>query len=249
MVRSLARATRTAHAPSRSEGSAGSVAARLRGVRLFVARYRRPLAAAAAALAVGAGLLAARPPSPPTVPVLVAAHDLDTGAVPGPGDLRTARFAPADVPARALRHRSDTQGRALAAAVRRGEPITDVRLVGPQLRGLPGGVALPVRFADADAARLLRPGDRVDVLAGPVPDGASSLLGPTARPGTAVARVVARDAVVLARPEGSPDRGGGLLILSVPAESATALAGAAVGAPLTYTIRGTPGGVVATDGN
>lgn len=213
-----------------------SARGRIRVVRRWVARYRRPLAAACAAIAVAAALAVARPPGPHTVPVLTAARDLDTGAVPGPRDVRVARF-PADlVPTRALRQAADTGGRALAAAVRRGEPITDVRLVGPQLRGSPGGVALPVRFADAEAARLLLPGDRVDVLAGPPGDAVSisAAVRPSGPP--APARVVARDATVLARPDGGPDRVGGLLVLDVPPDTAAVLAGAAATAPLTYVI-------------
>ncbi|MCF2528266.1 SAF domain-containing protein [Yinghuangia soli] len=236
---------------------------------MFLVRRRRPLAALSAALAVAAALLVLRPPTPPTVPILVAARDLDPGAVPGSRDVRTVRFVPATVPDHALRRLSDAQGRPLAAAVRRGEPITDVRLVGPQLRGSPGDVALPVRFADADAARLLRPGDRVDVLAGPAPDPALTLgLGPGSpgppgppgppespiapgfpgsagppeppKPAIPHARVVAPDTAVLARPEGTPDKPGGLLILSVTPEAAAAIAGAAAAAPLTFAIRGVP---------
>jgi hypothetical protein len=57
-------------------------------------------------------------------------------------------------------------GRTLAAPVRRGEPITDVRLVSPSLvTGYPGRVALPVRIADADAVGLLRVGDKIDLVA------------------------------------------------------------------------------------
>lgn len=221
---------------------------KIRVARLFVARHRRPLAAVSTAAAVCAGLAAVRPAPPPNVPVLVATRDLDTGAVPGPGDLRTARYPPGTAPDHVLRRPADTRGRALAAAVRRGEAITDVRLVGPHLRGVPGGVALPVRFADADAARLLRPGDRVDILAGPAPEDASAgRVGPSDSP--APARVVARDTTVLARPEGDRERDGGLLILSVPPDAAAAIAGAATTSPLTYTLRGSPSETVATGEN
>ncbi|NUU21056.1 MAG: hypothetical protein HOV68_06000 [Streptomycetaceae bacterium] len=210
---------------------------KVRALRLFVARHRRPLAALSAALAVAAGIVVARPPTPPSVPVLVAVRDLESGAVPGPHDLRTARLPPGTVPDHALRRPADTHGRALAAGVRRGEPITDVRLVGPQLRGSPGSVALPVRFADADAARLLRPGDRVDVLAGP----ASDTPGVAGDLAAAHARIVARESTVLARPDGDRDREGGLVILSVAPEAATAIAGAGASAPLTYTMHSAPG--------
>lgn len=211
---------------------------RTRAVRLFLARHRRLLAALSVAGALACVLVTLRPAPPGTVPVLVAARDLDTGAVPGPADVRVARYPPGNAPQHVLRRHADMHGRALAAAVRRGEPITDLRLVGPQLRGEPGGVALPVRFADADAARLLRPGDRVDVLAGPALDDASRAGVP--RAGSAPARVVAQGAMVLARPAGEQERGGGLVILSVPPDVAAAVAGAATMSPLTYTLRGAP---------
>ncbi|WP_436777852.1 Flp pilus assembly protein CpaB [Yinghuangia sp. YIM S09857] len=216
---------------------------------MFVARRRRPLAALAAALSVAAGVAVARPPAPPSVPVLVAARDLDTGLVLGPRDVRTARLPPDAVPDHALRRLADARGRPLAAAVRRGEPLTDVRLVGPQLRGLPGTVALPVRFADPDAARLLRPGDRIDVLAARTSDGPSVTLPATGGPAPPQARVVAGAAAVLARPDTGEDRTGGLLILSVSPEAAAAIAGAAAAGPLTYTIRTTQSGAVATESN
>lgn len=210
---------------------------RARAIALFLARHRRLLAALSVAGALACVLVTLRPAPPRTVPVLVAARDLDTGAVAGPADVRVARYPPGNAPERVLRRHADIHGRALAAAVRRGEPITDLRLVGPQLRGAPGGVALPVRFADADAARLLRPGDQVDVLAGPVLDEAARGVP---RLGAPPARVVAHGATVLARPGGEKERDGGLVILSVPPDVAAAVAGAAAVSPLTYTLRGAP---------
>jgi Flp pilus assembly protein CpaB len=124
---------------------------------------RRPLAALLAVLAVLTGLRAARPAAAPTVEVLVAAHDLPSGAVLRPGDLVARRLpaglAPAGTVAGAI-------GRTLAGPVEEGEPVTAVRLVGPSLlRGYPGRVVLPVRIADADAVDLLRVGDQVDLVA------------------------------------------------------------------------------------
>lgn len=58
----------------------------------------------------------------------------------------------------------------MAGPVRSGEPITDVRLVGPGLLAAyeqDGLVASPVRLSDPDTVDLLRPGDLVDVLAAP----------------------------------------------------------------------------------
>jgi len=83
----------------------------------------------------------------------------------------------------------------LAGPVRRGEPLTDVRLVGPSLlASVPGAVAVPVRLADSGAAALLRQGDRIDVLASP------GSTAPGAPQPAGVARVVAANVLVLAVP-------------------------------------------------
>lgn len=85
-------------------------------------------------------------------------------------------------------------------------------------------VLAPVRIADAATVRLLRPGDRVDVIA-------------AARDGDQ-ARVVARRARVQQVPaqDGPPERRGALVVLKVPRPTATRLAGAAADTPLSVTL-------------
>lgn len=89
-----------------------------------------------------------------------------------------------------------------------------------------GTVAAPVRIADAATVRLLRPGDRVDVIA--------------AEDSTAggEARVVARGARVTKVPEtaGGPEGEGALIVLSVPRATAARLAGAGITARLAVTL-------------
>ncbi|WP_229851458.1 hypothetical protein [Streptomyces roseolus] len=92
-------------------------------------------------------------------------------------------------------------------------------------------VSAPVRIADAEAVRLLRAGDRVDVIAAP---GVNSPLGND----DSAVRVVARAARVAEVPrpgETRPD-GGALIVLSVPRATATALAGAGVTSQLAVTL-------------
>ncbi|WP_282692960.1 hypothetical protein [Streptomyces sp. CC208A] len=92
-------------------------------------------------------------------------------------------------------------------------------------------VSAPVRIADAEAVRLLRAGDRVDVIAAPT---TGSPLGGGGSP----VRVVARAARVadVPRPyEARPD-GGALIVLAVPRATATALAGAGVTSQLAVTV-------------
>ncbi|MEQ6900679.1 SAF domain-containing protein, partial [Nocardioides sp. YIM 152588] len=95
--------------------------------------------------------------------VAVAARDLPAGARVEPGDLDRVGLPPDAVPDGVV---EDPTGVVLAAPLRRGEPVTDVRVVGPGLAaGATGRVAVPVRLSDADQAGLLAAGDRIDVLA------------------------------------------------------------------------------------
>jgi Flp pilus assembly protein CpaB len=134
-----------------------------RAVRRAVLARRRPLAALCACVAVLAAVHAARPAQPRTVAVAVAARDLPSGTVLGHGDLEVRRL-PADVAP--VGSSPDAVGRTLAGPVRRGEAVTDVRLVAPSLvAAYPGRVVLPVRIADPDVVALLRVGDTVDLVA------------------------------------------------------------------------------------
>lgn len=205
-----------------------------RVVRRTVLRRRRLLAGLLAAAATVAGVRAAQPPPASSERVLVAAHDLDAGTVVMPADLRRARYAEGTVPA-GVPPEADAVGRTLAAPLRAGEPLTDVRLVGAGvLAGYPGLVALPLRIPDADVVALLRVGDLVDVLATD-PRG-----GSTAR--------VASGVPVLALPATRPDDltgattsageglTGRLVLVGIPAARAPLLAGASVGRFLSVTL-------------
>ena len=155
------------------------------------------------------GIHAAASPPPAEVPVRVAARDLPAGVVLGADDLRTVGFAPGSVPDGLA---VDAAGRTLAAPLRAGEPVTDLRLVGPALTdGYPGLVAVPVRLPDAGMVDLLRVGDRVDLV--------------SADPQGAAAEVVATDVPVLAIPAATDDGGSGLpgrlvVVGAVPADVA-----------------------------
>lgn len=90
-------------------------------------------------------------------------------------------------------------------------------------------VSAPVRIADGATVRLLRPGDRVDVIASPVSPSAD---------GDDDARVVARGARVekVPRASGESVDGGALVVLSVPRATAAALAGAGATSRLAVTL-------------
>ncbi|CDR07393.1 RcpC/CpaB family pilus assembly protein [Streptomyces iranensis] len=85
------------------------------------------------------------------------------------------------------------RGHTDAVSSRAPAPAGEERRGGPR----PAMVSAPVRIADAAAVRLLHPGDRVDVLATPLPDAAR------ARSSGTTARVVARG-VRVAEVPGAP---------------------------------------------
>ncbi|GGO72477.1 SAF domain-containing protein [Nocardioides deserti] len=194
-----------------------------RAVRRAVLARRRLLAAVLAAVAVAAALQATARPAPATVAVTVAARDLPVGAVVGPEDLATAAWAPGSAPV----DLPDPVGRVLAAPVRAGEPVTDVRLVGPGLtEGRPDLVAVPVRLPDAGMAALLEVGDEIDLLA--------------ADPRSGGADVVASGVPVLALPVDDDAAVGGngltgrLVVVGAAVTEVTAVADAATRSFLTY---------------
>jgi Flp pilus assembly protein CpaB len=212
-------------------GSAGLSA--LSDVMRAINRFRRPLAALCAAGAAFAALNVLAPSPPATTAVLAASRDLPAGHVLTSDDLRRLDLPPAVVPAGVLRPGASVLGRTVALPVRRGEALTDVRLVGASLvaavaeRGLVGA---PVRIADAAVAALLSPGDRVDVL------GSSDT--------AAQAQVVASDVLVVTVPAGDPQQhsgaldDGALVVLATTPATAQQLAHAATTARLSVVLRG-----------
>lgn len=179
------------------------------------------------ALLLVAAALALAPQRPSGgVDVLIAARDLPPGAVLTDKDLQ--RRADAHPPDGAVADVGPLLGRPLAAAVRRGQILTDSSVVpasGP--RPGPGRVAVPVQLPDPGPGGLLVPGVHVAVLA--VDDAGA-------------ARPLTVDAVVLsvARPgldrapgpvAGSSARTVGCL-LAVPTKEADALAAASLGSRL-----------------
>lgn len=180
-------------------------------------RRRRLLAALLTGVAGVAALRATAPPPEPTIPVVVARHDLPAGSRVTASDLTTVGFRPGSQPTGLV---EDPVGRVVAASLRQGEPVTDVRLVGATLAdGLPGVTATPVRIPDAATAALLRVGDRVDVLAAD-PQG-----GPT--------QTLAESALVLALPGPVDDAvadalPGRLVVLGLDGAEVAAVAGASV---------------------
>ncbi len=201
-------------------------------LRRRVLRHRRVLLALCLAVTVFAGLRAVMPPAPETVPLLVAARDLPAGQVLTDADLETVQVPSGLLPA-GLQSASEAAGRTTTGPVRRGEAVTDARLVtAALLEGYPGHVALPLRLPDPATVDLLRVGDRIDLLA--------------TDPATGEAATVAIDVPVVSIPQaqstGSTAAGahltGRLVVLAVRPTTARALAAAAATRYLAAVISG-----------
>ncbi len=199
------------------------------GLRLL-RRHRRLLAVLALAAAAGTATRAATAAPPAGVPVVVADADLAAGTALTDADLRVVDLPPAAVPDGVV---DEPAGSTLAAPVRAGEPVTDVRVRG---RGVlagapPGTVATTVLLPEPLTADLLEPGDAIDLLAP----------GPVELGGSEAARVVATGAVVLdvRLPEGDLLGTGdqaALALVAVRPEQARAVAGAQAAGPLSVVL-------------
>jgi Flp pilus assembly protein CpaB len=222
--------------------------------RAFV-RHRPLVTAALAAGAVAAALSVLAPEPPTTVAVLAAAHDLTAGQPLAPGDVATVDLPSAAVPDGVYASGDSPVGRILAGPVRRGEPLTDRRFVGPSLlAGFGDGlVAAPVRLADPGILAALRPGDLVDVLAARVaadPTVADSPIAPDHASPASLAAVVAAGVRVIAVPAAGANvedslgtastvlsGDGAVVILATTPQAAQRLAAAAVTSRLSAIVR------------
>jgi hypothetical protein len=197
---------------------------RWRPVRRVVLSRRRPLAAVLTGLAVVAVLHEVRPPPPDVRAVPTVARDLPAGATLSDRDVVTVDYAPGTAPAGLA---DDPVGRVLAAPMRAGEAVTDVRLVGaPLAAAYPDDVVVPVRLPDAGMAALLQVGDRIDLVA--------------ADPQGDEARLVAGGVTVLALPAPDDEQTSGglpgrLVLVAAPVAVRESLAQAAVTGFLTFT--------------
>ncbi|MGH4023932.1 MAG: SAF domain-containing protein [Pseudonocardiaceae bacterium] len=164
------------------------------------------------------------------VPVVVAARDMTPGTELNDAEV-VLRGVPAQaVPDGAARATAAVLGRTLAAPVRRGEPLTDVRLAGPALARAvsadPAAISVPLRLPDPGVAALLHPGAMVDVV--------------TLGERQAEPVVLARRAQVLAvleQADDVPTTEGRLVLVALDAAGATRVAAASLSQPLTVTVR------------
>ena len=186
---------------------------------------------AAGGLVVLAGVAAFRPdPADADTDVVIAARDLSPGATLTADDVDVERRSATTVPDGALRAVDLVVGTTLAGPARRGEIITDARVLGSRLSGLAAGPdarVVPLHLADAAVLDLIRPGDVVDVL------------GAVSAETDAEPRVVAANAIVVLVSARQKSAGAGddrVVLVALPATAANALAGATLVQTVTLTI-------------
>lgn len=187
---------------------------------------------AAAGLVVLAGIAALRStPDHDRTVVVVAARDLRPGAALTNDDVRLENRSAATVPDGSAANIDTVIGARLAGPARRGEVLTDVRLLGTRLAESSAGRGarlVPLHPADPALAELVRPGDVVDVVAAPGKGDIDAHAGP---------RIVATNAVVVLvsgkQKTPSDDR---VVLVAVPAGTATAVAGAALAQTVTLAL-------------
>ena len=175
-------------------------------------RWRRLIALLLVVAAAGLALV--HEPVPRTgTPVVAVLRDLPTGSELAADDLSVVDVS--RPPDGAVSEVATATGRTLTGPIRRGELVTDARLV-PSTGADPGPgrVAVPIRPSDPAAVDLLSPGVHVAILAA----------GPGGAP-----TVLAKDAVVLSvPPSASGGSGRRLVVVAVPAAAADRLAAAAI---------------------
>ena len=164
--------------------------------------------------------------------VVVTTRDLTPGTELTADDIRLETRTASTIPDGSRTNVDSVVGATLAGPARRGEVVTDVRLLGPRLAESAAGPdarIVPLSLADAALVDLVRPGDVVDIVAAPA----------SADPETE-ARLIATDAVVVlvsAKENGGARSGGGRVVLvALPATAANAVAGAALVQAITVTL-------------
>jgi Flp pilus assembly protein CpaB len=190
---------------------------------------------AAGGLVVLAGLAALQSnPAGDWAEVVVAARDLRPGSTLTADDVRLEKRLAATIPDGSQADVGPVVGSTLAGPTRRGEVLTDVRLLGSRLAEStagPGARIVPLHLSDSALIDLVRVGDVVDVLAAPATDSSAGA--------QAVTKVVATDAVVVlvsAKQKVQAADSDRVVLVALPARVANTVAGSALGQAVTLTL-------------
>ncbi|HXA89936.1 MAG TPA: SAF domain-containing protein [Mycobacterium sp.] len=194
---------------------------------------------AAGGLVVLAGVAALRSnPDDDRAEVVVAARDLRPGTALTPDDIRLEKRLTTTVPDGSQADLAAVVGSTLAGPTRRGEVLTDVRLLGSRLAEStagPGARIVPLHLADGALIDLVRVGDVVDVLAAPANESPAA-----SQPTTpAISRVVATDAIVVLvsdKQKGQVAASDRVVLVALPARVANTVAGSTLGQAVTLTL-------------
>lgn len=187
---------------------------------------------AAGALVLLAGAAAVRPdPDDAHAPAVVAARDLTPGVALTADDVRIEKRLATTLPDGAQTDVDTLVGATPAGPVRRGEVLTDVRVLGTRLTESAAGPdarVVPLHLEQTAVLDVVRGGDVVDIVAAPQSD-------PDAAP-----RVIATDAVVVlvsAESEGLTAAAGDRVVLvALPAAAANSVAAATLVHTVTLTL-------------
>lgn len=185
----------------------------------------------AAGLVVAAGIaVLGSDPHGDVAEVVVAARDLGPGAALTAEDVRVEKHLAATIPDGSRADPGAVVGSTLAGPARRGEVLTDVRLLGPRLAEVTAGPdarLVPLHLTEGALIDLVRPGDVVDVLAAPAADSHAD------------PRVVATNAIVVlvsAKDKVQAPGSDRIVLVALPAAAANAVAGAALVQAVTLTL-------------
>jgi len=184
---------------------------------------------AAAALVVLAGVAAVRSdPQGDRIDVVVAGRDITPGTTLTTDDVSLESRSARTVPDGVVTDVSSVLHSTLAGPARRGEVLTDTRVLGSRLTEAtagPGARIVGVHPADGALTDLVHPGDVVDVVT------ADDAADPPGAP-----RVVAAGGIVVlvSDKQNHDDR---VVLVALPATAAVAVAGAALTQAVTLTLR------------
>jgi hypothetical protein len=160
----------------------------------------------------------------------LAARDLRPGETVTAADVVLIKRAAGTLPDGALANLDQVVGAKLSGPARRGEVLTDARVLGSRLAGLvvgPDAQIVPIQLAESAVLDLVRGGDVVDVVGAQTADSDT-------RP-----QIVARDAIVVLvseKPRFADPGHHRIVLVALPSGAAHALAGATLVQAMTFTI-------------